>query len=82
MKSRFKLVNISKNNERPFTCEPMDKEDCFWPKTTMTNERRSALFDYKKTTGWDAKMFAIVEHDGLDKDGIPKNPVLVEVEEE
>jgi hypothetical protein len=82
MKDRFKLVNISMNNNRPFSCEPLDSEEIFWPKSAIVPERRRALFNYKKTTGWEAKMFAIIEHEGLRTDGTPINGVVVEVEEE
>lgn len=78
MKTEFKLVGLG----RPLsmTCEPIDKEDCFWPKVGLTQDRFNALWDYKKDH-WNGseKMIAVIEHDGLDGDGFPLNGVVVEV---
>lgn len=82
MRSKFKLKGLGMAENRPFTCEPLHNEEIFWPKSGLAKDRHKALFEYKKKTGWDAKMFAIIEHDGLRPDGTPINGVVVEVEEE
>lgn len=78
MTSTFKLVGLS----RPFsmTCEPLNKEDCFWPKVGISQERFNALWDYKKGN-WEDKMTCTIEHDGLDNEGFPLNGTVIEVSE-
>ena len=41
MKSDFKLVGLSKT--KSMTCEPLDKEEPFWPKCGLTQDRFDAL---------------------------------------
>lgn len=77
MKSKFKLVGLSRTLS--MTCEPLDKEECFWPKVGISQERFNALWDYKKDH-WNEKMICTIEHDGVDEDGIPINGTVIEVE--
>jgi hypothetical protein len=75
MKSKFKLVGLSRTLS--MTCEPLDKEECFWPKVGLGQDRFNALWEY-----WESgqKMICTIEHDGLDEDGIPINGTVIEVE--
>lgn len=79
MKSDFKLVGISK--VKSMTCEPLDKEDCFWPKCGLTQERFDALWNYKENHWKDGTMIAEIEYDSLTSDGIPINGIVVSVRE-
>ena len=60
------------------------KENIFWAKTNMADERYKALFNWAKSKDdfWKGKWIAEIEHDGLYEDGTPKNPVVLAVREE
>jgi hypothetical protein len=75
-KTDFKLVGLGR--KKSMTCEPLDKEDCFWPKVGITQDRFDALWKYQEGN-WADKLIAEIEHDGLDEDGIPKNGTVVAV---
>jgi len=75
MKGKFKLVGLSKS--KSVTCET-DKEDIFWPKVEMSQDRFNALWDYCKGN-WDEPKFAEIEYDRLDETGEPINPVLLNI---
>ena len=82
MISEFLLRGLSA--PKSFTCQTMDaKQDIFWAKTNMTDERYKALFNWAKNTDdfWKSKWIAVIEHDGLYEDGTPKNPIVLSIKE-
>ena len=62
------------------TCEPMNNENVFWPKVSISQDRFDALWNYKKNH-WDDKMIAEIEHDGFYEDGTPINPTVTAIRE-
>lgn len=78
MKSDFKLVGLGR--KKSMTCEPLNNENVFWPKVSISQDRFDALWNYKKNH-WDDEMIAEIEHDGFYEDGTPINPVVVAVRE-
>lgn len=78
MKSEFKLKGLCK--PQTFTCEPLDNENIFWVKNTLGQTVFDELWNYCDGN-WDIKKIVVIEHDGLYPDGIPKNPVVVEIKE-
>lgn len=82
MKSDFRLTGLSA--PKSFTCRTLDKEDIFWAKTNMTDERYKVLFHWAKTSYdfWKSIWIAVIEHDGLYEDGTPINPIVTEIREE
>lgn len=83
MTTKFKLKGLNLAKHRPFTCEPLENDELFWPKSALSKERHKALFDYMggESKDW-SRMFVIIEHDGLRKDGTPVNGIVVEIVEE
>lgn len=78
MKSDFKLTGLSKSQS--FSCEPLNTENIFWAKNGLGEEKFNELWDYCKGN-WQDKKIAEIEHDGLNNDGIPINPVVVGIRE-
>ncbi len=78
MQGEFKLKGLSK--PKSFTCEPLENENIFWATSGITQERFNALWDYCKGN-WSDEKIAVIEHDGLYKDGTPKNPIIIEIKE-
>jgi len=78
MISDFKLIGLSKPNM--MTCEPMDSDNIFWAPTSIPKERFDALFEYSKGN-WKDKKIAEIEHNGINKDGTPINPMVISVRE-
>lgn len=76
MKTDFKLVGLSR--EKSMTCEPLNNENIFWPKVSLSQDRFDALWMYKENN-WDEKMIAEIEHEGLLSDGRPINGVVIAV---
>jgi hypothetical protein len=81
MKGDFRLIGLSKN--KSFTCSNLYKEDIFWPKVEMPQDRFDALFKWASEDEgfWGGKWIAEIEHDGLYEDGTPIRPVAVAVRE-
>jgi len=78
MRSHFLIVGLSK--PKSITCKT-DKENAFWPKVNLTNERFDAFWDYCGGSLFsDEPKYAEIEHDGLDKTGEPINPVLIGID--
>ena len=77
--SDFRLVGLSK--PKSFTLELLytDKET-FWATSEMAQDRFDALFIYCKNN-WKDKKIAEVKHNGLNEDGLPINPVVVNIRE-
>lgn len=75
----FKLVGLSKT--KSMTCEPLDKEDPFWPKCGLTQDRFDALWNYRNGNWKDGTMIAEIEYDSLTSDGIPINGIVIAVRE-
>lgn len=82
MKSDFLLKGLSA--PKSFTCRTFGKEDIFWAKSKMPDDRYKALFNWAKSTDgfWESKWIAEIEHEGLYSDGTPINPFVVSVREE
>lgn len=81
MVSKFQLKGLSA--PKSFTCSNIGKEDTFWAKTNMSDERYKALFKWAKNTDdfWQSKWIVDVEHDGLYEDGTPINPIVISLSE-
>lgn len=81
MRSDFRLVGLSKG--KSFTCSNLYKEDIFWPKVNMPQDRFDALFKWAKATDnfWKTNWIVEIEHDGFYEDGTPKNAVAIAVRE-
>jgi hypothetical protein len=79
MKSDFKLVGLSKT--KSMTCEPLDKEELFWPKCGLSQDRFDALWKYKEGNWGEGTMIAEIEYDSLTEDGIPVNGIVIAVRE-
>ncbi len=77
MINKFKLIGLSK--PQSFTCEPLDKEEVFWAKNGMSDQKFNELWNYCKGN-WSDKNIAIIKHDGLNDDGIPINPYVIGIE--
>jgi hypothetical protein len=78
MKSDFKLTGLSK--QQSFTCEPLNNENIFWAKNGLGEQKFNELWNYCKGN-WSDKKIAEIQHDGLNNDGIPINPVVVGIRE-
>jgi hypothetical protein len=79
MKSNFNLIGLSKPDR--FTLSLLNnKEDIFWSKSNFTKERFDALFIYCDNN-WNDKKIAEVIHDGFNINGIPINPIVVNITE-
>lgn len=77
--SDFKLVGLSKS--KSFTLELLESDkETFWATSNMEQERFDALFDYCKNN-WEDKKIAEVKHNGLTSDGIPINPLVINIRE-
>lgn len=75
-KSDFLLIGLGR--KKSMTCTPMNNEEIFWPKVELTQDRFDALWSYF-SGGKPMKMIAEIQHEGLYKDGTPKNPIVVNV---
>ncbi len=73
MITKFKLVGLQKPNK--FNCE-FKKEQTFWAKSDMSQDRFNALFDYAKWN-WKDKKMVEVKHEGFEPDGRPINPLVL-----
>lgn len=72
--SDFKLTGLSK--PQSFTCEPLNNENIFWAKNGLGEEKFNELWNYCKGN-WTDKKIAEIEHEGLNNDGTPINPIVV-----
>lgn len=80
MRTEFKLTGLSKPNS--FTCEPLDNQNIFWvTNSVLSPEKFQHLFDYTKNN-WSNPKTVIIEHEGLESSGIPKNPKIIEILED
>lgn len=76
-KTDFRLTGLSR--EKSATCELLNSDkEIFWPTVGMSQDRFNALWDFCKDD-WSNKKIAEIEHDGIDKDGLPINGVLVNI---
>lgn len=74
METLFKLVQVSK--PKNVKLEPLNNDSfSFEAKVEMEQDRFDALFDYCKHN-WDEIKIAEIEHDGLNEDGEPINPIF------
>lgn len=78
MKTDFKLTGLSK--PQSFTCEPLNSDTIFWAKNGLGKEKFNELWNYCDGN-WSDKKIAEIEHDGLNNEGIPINPVVVGIRE-
>ena len=78
MKSDFKLIGLSK--PQSFTCEPLDSDTIFWAENGLGKEKFNELWKYCDGN-WQDKKIAEIEHEGLNEDGTPINPVVVAMRE-
>jgi len=77
--SDFRLLGLGKNNS--FTLGLLDTDsEMFWATSEMPKDRFNALFTYCENN-WKDKKIAEVKHDGLNKDGIPINPIVINIRE-
>jgi hypothetical protein len=77
--SDFRLLGLGKNNSFTLSLLYTDKE-MFWATSEMVEDRFNALFSYCKDN-WKDKKIAEVKHDGLNQDGLPINPIVVNIRE-
>jgi len=75
--SEFKLTGLGRSGS--FTCEPLTNENIFWPKSGLSKDRFGALWNYVKGGSWTGKEIAVIQHDGVNQEGIPINGVVIEV---
>lgn len=75
--SDFKLVGLSKNKTYTLELLHTDRET-FWATSSISQERFNILFNYCKNN-WDQKKIAEVKHNGLNKDGLPINPIVISI---
>lgn len=79
MTSKFNLIGLSR--PKSITCSVIGgSEEIFWPKVEMSQDRFNALWEFYSGRTSGDKFTAIVQHDGLYEDGVPKNPVLKQIE--
>ena len=78
MRTDFRLVGLGRT--KSMTCEPMDKEEIFWPKVGLTQDRFDALWEFF-TLLKPMQMIAEIEHEGFYEDGTPREAVVVAVRE-
>lgn len=78
MKSDFKLTGLSK--PQSFTCEPLNGDTFFWAKNGLGKEKFNELWNYCDGN-WQDNKIAEIEHEGLNEDGTPINPVVVGIRE-
>lgn len=78
MKSDFKLTGLSK--PQSFTCEPLNGDTIFWAKNGLGKEKFNELWNYCDGN-WQDNKIAEIEHEGLNEDGTPINPVVVGIRE-
>lgn len=76
MITHFPLTGLSR--EKSVTCTYGKRENFFWPKVELTQDRFDALWNFC-SGNWDEKKYAVVEHDGIEEDGEPINPRLIDV---
>lgn len=78
MTSNFNLIGLSKR--KSVTCAVIGgTEEMFWPKVDMSQDRFDAFWDYYATRKSDEKFTAVIEHQGLNDDGTPRNSILIEI---
>jgi hypothetical protein len=78
-RSKHKLAGLSAGKR--FTCWLLGTEEIFWAESGIPEDRYKALFNWMKSDEdfsfkyW----FVMIEHEGIYKDGYPRNPTVVEV---
>lgn len=75
MITEYALTGLSRN--KSVTCVAPN-EEFFWPKVIMSQDRFNAFWDYFSNRK-DEKFVAVIDHAGSHFDGMPKNPVLIEI---
>ena len=78
MKTDFKLTGLSLPHS--FTCEPLNNENIFWVTKGLNIDKFNELWNYCKNN-WSDKKIVEIEHDGLNKEGIPMNPIVIGIRE-
>lgn len=74
----LKTIALPKN----VMCKTQDHRLMFWPRVEMAQDRYRALFDWSQTEDfWKSDWLAEIEHEGLNPDGTPINPVMVAIRE-
>lgn len=73
--SEFKLSGLGR--KKSITCETR-KEDFFWPKVGLSQDRFDAFWKY-----YDVKdeYVAVIEHNGFSEDGVPLIATVIEIRE-
>lgn len=76
--SKFKFVGLERVKDDIFaTCETIN-EDTFKAVINSTRSEKEALWKYMKGNWGD--VIANIQHEGLYKTGIPKQPILLNIE--
>lgn len=83
MHTKFKLIWLSKGNQK-ITFETEGDKEIFWAhESHLSNDQYSALFDLAKNTDgvWEGNNYCVIEHDDeeLYSDEVPKNPKVIKV---
>ena len=73
--TEFKISGLGR--KKSITCETR-KEDVFWPKVELTQDRFDAFWNYYNVKD---NYIAVIEHDGLTEDEIPLNGKIIEIKE-
>ena len=80
MKSDFSLIGLSRI--KSMTCSNLYKEDIFWPKVDIPQDRFDALFNWARSTDfWQIKWIAEIEHKGFYEDGTPRHHIVKAIRE-
>lgn len=77
MITHFPLIGLSRQKSVTCTCGKKDSI-FFWPRVELTQDRFDALWKFC-SGNWDEKKYAVIEHDGIEDDGEPINPRLIDV---
>lgn len=79
MKSAFNMLGLGK--PKAVTCAVIGgTQEIFHPKVDMDQETFNSLWNFYSQRTENERFIAIVQHEGLNEDGTPKNSILINIE--